>query len=503
MNENRRSFIKKSALAGAALTMTSPWARTQGANGDIRVAVVGIRGRGRNHIDGFANAKGARVVALCDVDKQVLAERKSQYEAKYKNKLDTYVDYRELVQRDDIDLISIATPNHTHAIISIAAMQAGKDVYVEKPVSHNVWEGRQIVNAARKYNRICQTGTQSRSNPGMRDTVDFIQSGELGRIKLVRGLCYKRRPSIGNVEGPQKVPDHIDYDLWTGPAPMKPLMRKNLHYDWHWVQDTGNGDLGNQGIHQVDISRWILGEDQLASGVVSLGGRVGYVDDGDTANTQLIFFDYDTAPFVFEVRGLGRWPEQNERPKYRGVDVGVIVDCEKGYVVIPSYNRSRVHAPDGKVIREFSGSGDHYQNCLKAVHSRKHTDLHADILEGHLSSSLCHIGNISYYLGEQASPFQIMEHIEKDPIKTESFGRMMEHITTNLVDLDKTPLSFGQSLKFDPKKEKIQPTRRKSSSEVGKVHDAANKHFSIGISSAKAADLTSLRARDNLDFSNK
>ena len=455
MNQSRRTFIQKSALAGAAITLSSPWARSQGANGDIRVAVIGLNGRGKNHIDGFTKTKGARVVALCDVDRKVLDKTRDKYASDHNVTLATYTDYRKLLESNDVDLISIATPNHTHALISIAAVQAGKDVYVEKPVSHNVWEGRQIVNAARKYNKIVQAGTQSRSNPGMQETVKFIQGGELGKIKLVRGLCYKRRKSIGKVSGPQTVPDYIDYDLWTGPAPMKPLMRERLHYDWHWVSDTGNGDLGNQGIHQVDIARWILGENELAPGVMSVGGRVGYDDDGDTPNSQVIYFDYKKAPFVFEVRGLGRWPDQDERPKYRGVDVGVIVDCEQGYVVIPSYNQATVYDRSGKKIREFKGGGDHYENCLTAVRSRKRSDLNGDILEGHLSSSLCHIGNISHYLGKEASPFEIMDSISSDPVKTESFGRLMEHFATNLVDLNKTPLSLGMPLKLDPSKERF------------------------------------------------
>jgi predicted dehydrogenase len=447
---NRRKFIKGSATAGAALAAMSPWAKALGANGDIRVAVVGFRSRGQSHLKGFDNLDGVRVVALCDVDKDVL-----DAEAAKRPGVKAFTDYRKMLEDKDIDVVSIATPNHTHALISIESIQAGKDVYVEKPVSHNVWEGRQIVKAARKYNKIVQTGTQSRSNPGMRDLVKYLHDGNLGRIKVARGLCYKRRKSIGKVAGAQDVPDSIDYNLWTGPAPMKPLMREKLHYDWHWVRDTGAGDLGNQGIHQMDIARWILQEDALSPEIFALGGRVGYDDDGDTANTELIFHNYRKAPLIFEVRGLGRWSGENARPKYRGVDVGVVVDCEDGYMIVPSYSKGTAYSHSGKVIKEFSGGADHYANFIKAVRSRKHSDLNADIEEGHISSALCHTGNISYYLGSEASPGAILDSIQGDSLAAESFGRTLEHLAVNEVDLNKTPLAMGVHLKMNPKTERF------------------------------------------------
>ena len=265
---HRRQFIRSGSALGVSLAMTQPWDRILGANDDIRVGVVGFRSRGKSHITGFGNLPGVRLTALCDVDLEVLEQGVEKY-SQPGQKLKAYSDYRRMLEDKDIDLISIATPNHTHALISVAAIQAGKDVYVEKPVSHNPWEGQQMVNAARKYGKMVQTGTQCRSNPGMQEAVAFIQKGGLGQVRVARGLCYKRRPSIGKVNGPQAVPKHVDFDLWTGPAPLKPLMREKLHYDWHWVRDTGNGDLGNQGIHQMDIARWILGENQLSPRVIS------------------------------------------------------------------------------------------------------------------------------------------------------------------------------------------------------------------------------------------
>jgi hypothetical protein len=271
----------------------------------------------------------------------------------------------------------------------------------------------------------------------------------LGKIRVARGLCYKRRKSIGKVDGPQPVPKNIDFDIWTGPAPLKPLMRERLHYDWHWVRDTGNGDLGNQGIHQMDIARWVLGEDNLSPEVFSIGGRLGYIDDGDTANTQIVFHNYEKAPLIFEVRGLGSYAQNNQRPNYRGVEVGLVVDCENGYMVIPSYSTATAYEHNGKEIRKFSGGGDHFANFISAVRSRKREDLNADIWEGHVSSALCHTGNISYYLGGNASPGQVLEEIKGDALAAESIGRMLEHIQVNDVDLNATPVTFGKHLKMD------------------------------------------------------
>lgn len=447
-NVNRRHFLKSSAAAGAAVAMINPLNKVLGANDEIRVGVVGFRSRGKSHINGFSNLPGVRLTALCDVDLDVLEQGIERY-SKPGQKLKAYSDYRRLLEDKEIDVISIATPNHTHALISVEAILAGKDVYVEKPVSHNVWEGQQIVNAARKHHKIVQTGTQCRSNPGMQEAVQYLQQGKLGKIRVARGLCYKRRKSIGKVDGPQPVPKHIDFDVWTGPAPLKPLMRDRLHYDWHWVRDTGNGDLGNQGIHQMDIARWVLGEDNLAPEVFSIGGRLGYIDDGDTANTQIVFHNYEKAPLIFEVRGLGSYAQNNERPKYRGVEVGLVVDCENGYMVIPSYSTATAYEHSGKEIRKFSGGGDHFANFINAVRSRKREDLSADIWEGHVSSALCHTGNISYYLGENASPGQILEEIKGDALAAESIGRMLEHIQVNDVDLNATPVALGKHLTMD------------------------------------------------------
>jgi predicted dehydrogenase len=463
-NVTRRNFIKASMLTTAALSWPArSWSRVLGANDDIRLAVVGFNGRGKDHIEGNRKLPGVRIVALCDVDRDVL-EKEAQKFRDRSESVETYTDVRKLLEDKNIDAISTATPNHWHALISIWACQAGKDVYVEKPVSHNVWEGRQIVEAARKYNRIVQTGTQSRSSTGLHEAMKFLHDGQLGKIKLARALCYKRRPSIGKVSAPQPVPESVDYDLWCGPAPKESLMRARLHYDWHWVWPTGCGDLGNQGIHQMDLARWALNVNELSPRVFSIGGRLGYVDDGSTPNTQIVVHDYQPAPLIFEVRGLPASAGTEKMGQYRGAGVGVVIDCEHGYMVIPNYSGAIVYDNSGNEIKKFEGGGDHHANFINAVRTRKASDLNAEILEGHLSSALCHTGNVSYRLGKEASPRQIFEAIKDDKEAAESFGRFEEHLAVNGVDLIKTKATIGPVLKMNPKTERF--TNNKEANEL-------------------------------------
>jgi predicted dehydrogenase len=466
---DRRSFLKRSALTTASLSLLPVFgaddaapasgsaasnARVAGANNSIRFAVVGFNGRGESHIGGLRGVKGCRLAALCDVDSKVLNREVEKGKAKGEDVVG-YTDVRKLLENKDIDVVTFATPNHWHSLGGIWAVQAGKDVYVEKPISHNVWEGRKFVEAARAHNRIVQAGTQSRSSNGIREGVAWVREGHLGKILRARGFCYKRRPSIGKVDGPQPIPANIDYDLWCGPAPKEPLMRKKLHYDWHWVWPTGNGDLGNQGIHQMDISRWFLGETELSPQILSAGGRFGYEDDGTTPNTLIVFHNYKTAPLIFEVRGLPAGGGSEKMDRYHGASVGVIVDCEGGSVLIPDYNEAIMRDKDEKVIKTFKGSTSHFANFIDAVRSRKITDLNGEILEGHLSSALCHTGNISYRLGKQRPAEQCREEIKSNKVLDEAFNRMQEHLAANQVDLTKTPPTLGVALEMDPKTERF------------------------------------------------
>ncbi|MGL4424259.1 MAG: Gfo/Idh/MocA family protein, partial [Gemmataceae bacterium] len=337
---------------------------------------------------------------------------------------------------------------HWHSLMAIWAMRAGKDVYVEKPVSHNVREGRLMVEASRKYNRICQTGTQSRSTTGMRQAIGYVRSGKIGDVNLAYGTCYKPRKSIGKVDGPQPTPKSMDYDLWCGPARMLPPTRKSVHYDWHWVWEYGNGDLGNQGIHEMDKARWGLGVESLPERVLALGGRFGYIDDGETANTQLCLYDYGTKKILFEVRGL---PTKD----YRGAMVGNIFVGTEGYVVCPNYSSGTVFDKDGKKVTDFKGGGEdlHFANFVKAVRSRKREDQNADILEGHLSSAMCHLGNISYRLGTPGGLSAEVPGLSDLPAGADSLKRLMTHLTDNKLEPEKLAGRIGTLLTIDPKTE--------------------------------------------------
>jgi predicted dehydrogenase len=458
---NRRQFLEDSMFAAAAAAVATSSGPLLGAdvepqskspNERLNVAVVGVKGRGGSHIGAWAGRKDTLITYIVDVDRTIgpqrvaeIAKRQGGVEPKYVEDLRTALDDKS------VDFVSIATPNHLHSLQAIWAMQAGKDVYVEKPVSHNVSEGRRAVEAARKYKRICQCGTQSRSNPGMIELIEAMRSGKIGEVKVARGLCYKRRDSIGP-KGVYPIPENINYDLWSGPAPILPLTRKNLHYDWHWIWAYGNGDLGNQGIHQMDIARWGLGVKTLCNGVFSYGGRLGYEDAGETANTQVVVHDYGNQSLVFEVRGL-------ETKDYRGAKVGVIFEGTDGYAVSPSYNGGAIFDKSGNKVTEFGkGGGDdnHFANFLKAVRSRAIADLNADIEEGHLSSALCHLGNISYQMGTPMSADELdktLATVKTTDNAKETAERTLAHLKDNGVDMAAAKLRVGPSLAFDPKEE--------------------------------------------------
>ncbi len=451
----RREFLQRSALLSAGLAAGTvataapdTVAKRGSANERLRVAVVGVKGRGMSHVDGFNGVNNCEIATVCDCDAGVIGSAMKKI-TEVRGEAPKYEkDIRKVLDDKSIDIIAIATPNHWHSLAAVWAMRAGKDVYVEKPVSHNVREGRLVVEAARKYGKICQTGTQSRSTTGMREAQAYIHAGKIGKVSLAYGTCYKPRGSIGKVTGEQPIPKGLDYDLWCGPAPKLPLMRSKLHYDWHWTWAYGNGDLGNQGIHEMDKARWGLGKMELPKSVVSVGGRFGYVDDGETANTQLSLYDFDDAQLIFEVRGL-------KTDAYKGAMVGNIFFGSEGYVVCPGYASGTAYSPDGKKLQEFKGGGEdsHFANFVKGVRSRKITDLNADILEGHLSSALCHLGNISYRLGTEATFDKDVTAFTDCKDATAAVVRMQQHLKDNKIDLATAVGRIGPKLAIDPKTE--------------------------------------------------
>ena len=333
----------------------------------------------------------------------------------------------------------MALPIHWHTLAAIWAMQAGKDVYVEKPVSHNVREGRLLTETARRTGRICQAGTQSRSAQATREAMAYVHGGGIGKVTLARGLCYKPRASIGAPpDGP--VPEGVDYDLWLGPAPKRPYNPNRFHAtgygNWHWFWDYGTGDLGNQGIHQMDIARWALGKNTLPSRVLALGGRFGYQDQGETPHTMVVFY--------------------LRTEDYRGAKIGDIIHGTEGTVVLTAdYGKAAAFDRDGNPTKTFAGGGNHFRNFLDAVKSRRTSDLHAPVVEGHLSSALCHLGNVSYKLGKSVPFSDKTKRFGDDKEAYETFGRFEGHLAENGIQLEEATYRLGRSLRFDPKREEF------------------------------------------------
>jgi predicted dehydrogenase len=465
MTISRRQFLGTSAAATAAV-WSSSWTKSVFAQNtsDIRIAVIGFNSQGSGHIE----ASHRNIVALCDVDERVLANKAKEFADKYGKKVDTFTDFRKLLERKDIDGVSVATPNHIHAWVTVLAAQAGKHVYCEKPASHNIWEGRQMVAAARRFNRIIQLGTQSRSSQSLKDAVAWVHGGALGKILYAVGTCYKPRQSIGKRSTPLEIPSTIHYDLWCGPAEKKDLYRPKLHYDWHWDWNTGNGDMGNQGIHQMDIARWFLGEPALAPRVISIGGRLGYEDAGNTPNTQVVYLGYKNAPLIFETRGLPRskaaqanWGDSMDR--FRGSGVGVLVQCENGHVLVPNYTSVEAFDRQGREVKRWTSPEGydslegHQDNWLSAIAAGDPSRLNAEIHEGHLSSALCHMGGVSQQLGKPAPMREIMERVSANDLLANAVDRMAGHLRANGVDIDNGDgvVSLGPWLDLDPSTEKF------------------------------------------------
>ncbi|MGD9854014.1 MAG: Gfo/Idh/MocA family protein [Planctomycetaceae bacterium] len=452
----RREFLENTMFAAAAAaafhSAVPRTARSQervGPNDKLRVAVLGVNGRGQSHIGGFIANTHSDVVALCDPDETIGMTRVKQVEEKQGGKVKYFRDLRGVMEDPDIDIVTVATPNHWHSLATIWAVQAGKHVYCEKPVSHNVEEGRRAVQAIAKHGTIVQCGTQSRSHVAHQEGMAFLHSGGIGEVKLARGLCYKRRPEIGP-RGNYDVPPNVDYHIYLGPAHEEPLTRPRFHYDWHWQWNCGNGDLGNQGIHQMDISRWGLGVDYIGDRVVTYGGRLGYVDAGETANTEVSIYDFAGGKqIIFETRGL-------ETDDYRGAKIGVVFHGSDGYLVSTSdYGTVTAFDPDGKVIKTFEGGGNHFDNFVDAVRANDPGLLNCPFVEGHLSSALCHLGNISYRLGETRSVAEIREALANQADAADSIERTVAHLERNQVDLKATPMTLGPALTLDGHQERF------------------------------------------------
>ncbi|MDZ7315746.1 MAG: Gfo/Idh/MocA family oxidoreductase [candidate division KSB1 bacterium] len=445
----RRSFLKTGAAA-AALSAFS-YGRVLGANDTVRVGIIGLNSKGADHIVWFRKLAGVRVAALCDVDQSILNREAAKLHQQGERPA-LYRDMRRLFDAVDIDAVVIATPNHWHTLAAVWAMQSGKDVYVEKPVSHNIREGQKLVQAARKYNRIVQSGMQNRSDICLRAVKDYLKEGRLGRILWAHGLWFKRRDPIGKTDGPVPIPPEVDYDLWCGPAPLQPLMRQNLHYDWHWFWETGNGDMANLGVHQIDDCRFLCDLVGAPRRVVSLGARWNFDDDGQTPNTQLAWFEYDI-PLIIEIRNLPVSKGSTVEDHVLGVRAGEIIMCENGYFA-GGRGGGWVYDRSGKRIKQFPGDGGegHAANFIEAVRKRDRSLLHSEAEEGHFSALAAHVANISWRLGRRSTFAQAKTALQNCPQALERLESIEAHVAANGVDLEKEPLRLGAVLTFDPVK---------------------------------------------------
>ncbi len=388
---SRRTFLV--AAGGVVISGLVPGKVAAGDR--IRIAVLGVNGRGKDHIQGLMDLPEAEVVLLCDPDRNVVEGAAKAFESRYNKKVEIAADLRNVYERKDIDAVSIATPNHWHSLATIWACQAGKDVYVEKPGSHNIWEGRKMVEAAHKYKRIVQHGVQLRSSEAVQEAVQLLRKGVIGKVYMARGLVFRWRPSIGQ-KPEEPVPSYLDYDIWTGPAQMRPFSRRLVHYNWHWHWDYGNGDVGNQGIHETDMCMWGL-DVGLPERITAMGAKFLFDDDKETPEVLTSVYHYPNEKKIiqFEVR---HWCTNEEH----GVGVGNIFYGSDGYMLINGYDTYAVYLGQKREKGPSrKAEGDHYANFIKAVRSRKTEDQNGPVETAHLSSALAHLGNISYRLGRQ------------------------------------------------------------------------------------------------------
>lgn len=396
-NLSRRSFFQGAALAVSAT-------RVQGANDRITVGLIGIGGRGTAHLNGYVKLPSAQITALCDVNQAARERAQTRLTNAGTEKAKEYADMKDLFSDKSVDAVSVATPNHWHALTAIWACQAGKDVYVEKPASYNIHESWRMVEVARQTKRMVQVGSQSRSIPGCIKAMQLLKEGVIGEVYMAKGLCFKRRKSIGKTP-PEPTPAGLDWDKFLGPAPMRPYTKNRFAYNWHWFWDTGNGDLGNQGVHQMDVARWGLGEAQMPKSCVSTGGKYVYDDDQETPNTQLATYSYGPKEIVFEVRGLLTGPEAGA-PIKGGNTIGNIFLGSEGWMYLNGGSFEVYKGESNEKVMEEKGAGGdstvaHMQNFLDACRSRNHKQLNAEIEIGAMSATLCHLANISYRVGRK------------------------------------------------------------------------------------------------------
>ncbi len=463
----RRSFLKQAAATTAvgatfAIAGTKSSGMILGANDTVRIGVAGINGRGQSHMSEFAKQKNVKVTHLIDPDSSLHEKRAAKIQEMDGNTPKCYRDIRKALEDQDLDAVSIATCNHWHSLITIWACQAGKDVYVEKPISHNVFEGRKCVEAGDKFDRIIQHGTQSRSSSGWTKTAAAIASGKYGKLLVSKGYASKTRWSIGFQED-EPAPETLDFDLWLGPAKKRPFNKNLVHYNWHWNWDFGNGEIGNQGVHQMDIARWGIPGGTLPKSVISMGGRwvnstegkPPYTDQGETPNMQVTLFDFGDCLLVFEVAGLNNRTMIQGNPK-PPTKVGNEFYTTKGVLESGKFTPKGSNKAESLDVEVKMGPGNQFENFVHCVRTRKKEDLHAPVLEAHLSAALCHLGNISYRLGEKVPGSTPLPSCCDNEEVQKSWARIKQGLKDALgLELASTEYQLGKLLHFDAEKEQF------------------------------------------------
>jgi predicted dehydrogenase len=467
-NLNRRSFLTRSSLAGLATSL--PFGRlfgqTPSSLDEISVGVIGVGGRGGGMLKEFVKAPGVRVTAICDADTQNMEARKNEVPGAA-----MYQDMRRIIDDESIDAVAIFTCNHWHCLAAMWALEAGKHVYVEKPLSHHHWEGRQLVHAARNHNRIVQVGTQQRSDPMQAEIKKFLHEEKaLGKIEAVLPLRFGVRAPIGKRSAPLEPPKTVDYDLWLGPAADEPIYRDNLHYDWHWNWNTGNGECGNWGVHLFDDVRNVplLDRVTIPQRVLCAGGRVNWDDAGETPNVQLTYMDAGGVPVFFGLSNLPTAPGGNQQLKFQGVDTGYLVLCEGG-----SYRGFRgwgaAYDRDGKEVRKFTGDSGagHVKNFFDAVRADDRSVLTCDVAQGHASSGWAHVANAAYQAA-RVSGMPANDASDDQKVVWQQLAELLRgHLKTHSIQLDSTELHTSPMMEIDVEAEQF----------VGAGAEAANRHM--------------------------
>lgn len=443
----RRKFLGMAAATTASFAISSRFSPVLGANETIRVAVVGINGRGGSHIDSLLRLEGVEIAYLVDPDSRLFARRVKKIEDAGKRAPKCVQDLREALDDKDLDAISIASCNHLHCLQTIWGCQAGKDVYVEKPLSQDVHEGRIAVEVARKHGRVVQYGTGKGAKGDV--IAELARQGTYGKLLVSRGMCYKRRDSIG-FKQPTASPSEVDFDLWCGPAAKKEYHENLVHYNWHWFWEYGNGDIGNQGAHEMHAALHAIPDATLPRRVVSVGGRFGYTDQGQTANTQVAVFDYGDTQLIFEVRGLNT-------DGYYGQGVGNTFHFEEGVVAGDKFypNGGKEPEPVAKVEPERVSRGGNFDEFIRAMRTREKALLDWDIELAHYSSALCHLANISQRLGTKVTFAGVTDPFQANEFGNESFRRMGDHLKANGIEVGRASYRLGRELAFDPATERF------------------------------------------------